>query len=284
MSRSMNKQILDKSSTFERNMPLVDQLNRIDMMGVNRFVEAISAIETTNTPKGWSGVGALLSSKAGKKMLLRKGGGAGGTSGGGWNTESFGAPAAAGGGHRRLVTPEGSTVSVATVATAVTAMTASHRPTRNPPPPPSTSQQPHRPSSTPHSQPNNSRGRRNVTGSAGDPRSKMYATGGQGGDEDTIIVKMGQKEMAIHENPPPLILPVADANKPTVDACESIGSRASTDFGSVQFHTNQKGGDKPVAYHSMKGGDHDMWCSADLYRHNPVFETDQINMVSTLGR
>ena len=48
---SRSKNTADKTSSFDRNAPLVDQLNRIDLMGVSRFKEAITLSSQQEAPK-----------------------------------------------------------------------------------------------------------------------------------------------------------------------------------------------------------------------------------------
>lgn len=114
-----------------------------------------------------------------------------------------------------------------------------------------------------------------------DTRTRTYASGLGDGDEDgVILVKMGQKDMALDENTP---LPRRGSDGITVptsafdDYSVGYASKVSTDFGSVQFPAKVEKGN---TYHNIRNAGEEKWTSADLYRHNDVFDTDQIHRVS----
>jgi hypothetical protein len=270
----------------EKAPPLLDQLNRIDLLGFNRFVEAIAIqdqLVALPTPR------TAVTMSRGKKPPARSM----------RPTTSDNPPSSAASGFdkgfaassRRGVTPEVSTASVMSTATS--------RPHPPPVAPPSTATTsaapthrtlhpadaaskahvaPTRPSTTPHSQGANPHRRGSYKGKP-DIRTRTYTTG-QGGDEDTIVVKMGQKDMALDESAPPM-RKLSDGGITMTESFDekSVGqpSNVSTDFGSVHFELNKT--DKPKAYHNVRSTGDENWCSTDLYRHNPVFDTDQINPV-----
>ena len=112
--------------------------------------------------------------------------------------------------------------------------------------------------------------------STNDPRSRTYTTG-QHGDEDAIVLKMGQKDMALEEDLPPAGAAPSSTDMRGLEAGNQ--STASSDFGSVEFQP--KGDrviDKTEVYHNIRQGE-DIWNSVDLYRYNSTFETDQIHPV-----
>lgn len=269
----------------EKAPPLLDQLNRIDMLGFNRFVEAIAMQEqlaAMATPRSAAG------SPRGKKNQMRSPRPA--TSD---NPPSFALGSSDKGfvpATRRGITPEASST-----ASGVTASTSRPHPptapsstamssgaptqrTLHPGDGPRTHVTPTRPSTTPHSQGANPH-RNRAHKSKPDVRTRTYTTG-HGGDEEIIIVKMGQKDMALDENAPP-VRRVSDGGATLTESfdekSEGQTSNVSTDFGSVHFEPNKA--DKAKAYHNVKGAGDENWCSADLYRHNPVFDTDQIKQV-----
>lgn len=266
----------------------MDQLNRIDMLGFNRFVEAINLQEQLSTATR-----TTATTQRGKKNAVNGPHTPRGATG--EKPTSFGLEKTAM--NRKGVNPEASVASAASVirphppsspSTANRAGTANKalypsdkgtgEPTEN-----SISKThrsplaPARPSTTPHSHANAPPRRPNK--SKPDSRTRTYTTG-QGGDEDVIVMKMGHKDMALDVSAPPMRRPSDGGATLAESDDKSVGqaSNVSTNFGSVQFEAN-KTAEKPKAYQNAKASGTEIWSSVDLYRHNPVFDTDQINQV-----